>query len=252
MKTKSRSLCVMTGVAPMYCFRQRMRHGKRTIIGAGQISTVHPQGRAIAPAVSYNRPMDALNLNYYIGMELPAIMWLEKNGYDVSYLTDVDTARNGSLILNHKVFLTVGKDEYWSAEQFNNVMAARDAGVNLQFWTGNDLYWKTEWKPSIDGSNTDFRTLITYKETQRGDINPDGVWTGTWSDPNAPAGVTPPNALTGSIFKVLETDPYLSNIDIPYDQSQLRFWRNTSIAETPDQDRLLCSPPIWVPSGRWT
>jgi hypothetical protein len=65
---------------------------------------------------------------------------------------------------------------------------------------------------------------------------------------DAPAGVTPPNSLTGSIFKVLETDPYLSNIDIPYDQSQLRFWRNTSIADAgPGQTSLLSTylGPEW-------
>jgi hypothetical protein len=188
-------------------------------------------GAIQVPAVSYNRPMDALTFSYYVNMELPAIMWLEKNGYDVSYMTNVDTARNGSLLLDHKVFLTIGKDEYWSAEQYANVQAARDAGVNLQFWTGNDIFWKTEWRPSIDGSNTDFRTLVTYKESQLG-VNPSGGWTGLWANPNAPEGINPPNALTGSLFEVLETDPYLSAIEIPYEQSQFRFWRNTSIADT--------------------
>jgi hypothetical protein len=185
-----------------------------------------------ASAVSYDRPMNVPILNYYLDMALPAIMWLEKNGYDVSYITDVDTARNGAQLLDHKVFISVGKDEYWSAEQFAHVQAARDAGVNLQFWTGNDIYWKTEWKPSIDGSNTAYRTLVTYKETQRGTINPDGVWTGTWSDPNAPDGVSPQNALTGNIFEVLQTDPLLGTIQIPYEDTQLRFWHNTSIANT--------------------
>ena len=188
-------------------------------------------GAIQAPAISYNRPMDALSFSYYVDMELPAIMWLEKNGYDVSYMTNVDTARNGGSLLDHKVFLTVGKDEYWSAEQFASVQAARDAGVNLQFWTGNDIFWKTEWQPSIDGTNTEFRTLISYKENEPG-VNPSGVWTGLWANPNAPEGVVPPNALTGNLFEVIQTTPYLSPIVIPYEQTQLRFWRNTSIADT--------------------
>ena len=58
------------------------------------------QGAIQVPAMSYNRPMDAQTLSYYVNMELPAIVWLEKNGYDVSYMTDVDTARNGSLLLD--------------------------------------------------------------------------------------------------------------------------------------------------------
>ena len=30
--------------------------------------------------------------------------WLEENGYDVSYFTDVDADRYGSLIQNHQIW----------------------------------------------------------------------------------------------------------------------------------------------------
>ena len=60
--------------------------------------------------------------------------------------------------------MSSGHDEYWSADQRANVTAARDAGVNLAFFSGNEIFWKTRWAGS-DGSNTPYRTLITYKET---------------------------------------------------------------------------------------
>ena len=60
----------------------------------------------------------------------------------------------GSLLIDHKVFLSTGHDEYWSGQQRANVEAARDAGVNLAFFSGNEVFWKTRWEPSIDGSNT--------------------------------------------------------------------------------------------------
>ena len=69
------------------------------------------------------------------------------------------------LLLNHKTFLSVGHDEYWSGPQRANVEAARDAGVNLAFFSGNEIFWKTRWEPSIDGTNTSYRTLVCYKET---------------------------------------------------------------------------------------
>ena len=93
------------------------------------------------------------------------IRWLERNGYDVTYSTGVDTDRRGSEILNHKVFLSVGHDEYWSGQQRANVEAARDAGVNIAFFSGNEIFWKTHWENSIDGSGTPYRTLVAYKET---------------------------------------------------------------------------------------
>ena len=97
--------------------------------------------------------------------EYPMVRWLEANGYDVSYFTDVDADRYGSLIQNHKIDLSVGHDEYWSGNEFNNVMAARNAGVNLAFFSGNEVFWKTYYANSIDASNTPDRTLVCYKET---------------------------------------------------------------------------------------
>ena len=38
------------------------------------------------------------------------------------------------------------------AQQRANVEAARDAGVNLAFFSGNEVFWKTRWENSIDGS----------------------------------------------------------------------------------------------------
>ncbi|HVV20228.1 MAG TPA: N,N-dimethylformamidase beta subunit family domain-containing protein, partial [Pseudonocardiaceae bacterium] len=95
-------------------------------------------------AVSYNRPLSGQgDENFIFNAEVPMVYFMEENGYDVSYTTDVDTARRGGLIKNHKVFMTVGHDEYWSNEQRANVQSALDAGVNAAFLTGNDIFWKT-------------------------------------------------------------------------------------------------------------
>ena len=76
--------------------------------------------------------------------------------------------RLGNLIKNHKMFLSVGHDEYWSGQQRANVEAARDAGVNLAFWSGNEVYWKTRFEPSISAGAQPYRTLVSYKETRAG------------------------------------------------------------------------------------
>ena len=98
--------------------------------------------------------------------------------------TGVDTDRRGAELLEHEVFLSVGHDEYWSGEQRANVEAARAAGVNLAFFSGNEVFWKTRWEPSIDGSATPYRTLVSYKEThaEREDRSAAERWTGTWRD----------------------------------------------------------------------
>ena len=84
-----------------------------------------------------------------------------------------------SIIEQHKVFLTVGHDEYWSGQQRVNVTTARNAGVNLAFFTGNEAFWKTRWEPSIAGSSTPNRTLVTYKETHNAPVDPQDAPTWT-------------------------------------------------------------------------
>jgi hypothetical protein len=186
-------------------------------------------------AVSYNRPFNTRATNpwsWVFNAEYPMVRWLEANGYNVSYFTDVDSDRNGAQILQHKAFLSVGHDEYWSAGQRANVQAALNAGVNLAFFSGNEVYWKTYYSPSIDGTNTPYRTLVTYKETLNEQLFPnETIWTGTWRDPTfSPPldGGNPENALTGTMSVV---NGYRDDsIAVPASDAALRFWRNTPVA----------------------
>jgi len=201
--------------------------------GGSDFYTGDPAGRSYK--VSYNRPLltrgdnggrDALFSNEY-----PMIRFLESNGYDVSYLSGLDSDRNGALLKNHKTFISVGHDEYWSGGQRANVESARDAGVNLAFFSGNEVYWKTRWENSIDGSGTPRRTLVCYKETwANAKIDPSSEWTGTWRDarfsPPSNGGV-PENALTGTAFMANHDDLALQ---VTAAEGKLRFWRNTSVA----------------------
>ena len=103
--------------------------------------------------MSYNRPWqdgadDLQNGNaasWFMYAEYPMIRFLEENGYDVSYTSGLDVSQPGyaSTIEQHKIFLTSGHDEYWTGQQRANVTAARDAGVNMAFFTGNEVFWKT-------------------------------------------------------------------------------------------------------------
>ena len=212
-------------------------YGGRTVTGA----TNGRPGRA--NKVSFNRPINNRpGVNQYFNAEYPLTRWLERNGFDVSYIAGVDTDRQGQLLGNHRLFISIGHDEYWSAAQRTNVEAARDSGVNLAFMSGNEVFWKTRYEPSIDGTDTAYRTLVVYKEshsnqTDLGEVQPprkidpvSDVWTGTWRDGSAanPEGPQPENALTGTIFTVNANrqDP----LAVPEKYGKLRFWRNTEVA----------------------
>ena len=200
--------------------------------------------------VSYNRPLDTLDLevqSYPYYDTLPMIRWLEANGYDVSYIAAADLASQGAaLVESHKMYMSVGHDEYVSGPEFAALKTARDAGVNLAFFSGNELFWKTRWESSIDGSGTPYRTVACYKET----LGPQSVptataavdpadpptWTGTWRDPRGAspddAGI-PENSLTGQLFRVNGpgSDDLNISIQVPAAEGKLRFWRNTQVAQ---------------------
>ena len=201
--------------------------------GGNSFYTGSPAGRAYK--VSYNRPVTTRGgypEDSVFNAEYPMVRWLEANGYDVSYSTGVDSDRRGGELLEHKAFLSVGHDEYWSGVQRANVEAARSAGTNLAFFSGNEIFWKTRWENSIDGLGTPYRTLVCYKETHAGaKIDPTPAWTGTWRDPrfSPPAdGGRPENALSGTIFLVNGGGG--GSIVVPAADGKMRFWRNTSVA----------------------
>lgn len=74
------------------------------------------------------------------GQEYNFVRFLEREGYDVTYATNVDVHRSANLLSKHRGFLSVGHDEYWSKPMRDNVEAARDAGLNLGFFSANTCF----------------------------------------------------------------------------------------------------------------
>jgi N,N-dimethylformamidase beta subunit-like, C-terminal/Domain of unknown function (DUF4082)/Bacterial Ig-like domain/Bacterial Ig domain len=188
-----------------------------------------PQGRALK--VSYNRPWSTRGLesgrDFLFSNEYPMIRFLEQNGYDVSYVSGLDTHLDANLITKHKVYLSVGHDEYWSKDQRDHVLGARDAGTNLAFFSGNEAYWKTRWENSQDGNNTPNRTLVCYKDTWANTQIDPVTPTATWRDPRfGDLGHGPENSLTGTMYKANSVD---LAIKVSSGEGKLRMWRNTSL-----------------------
>jgi hypothetical protein len=71
--------------------------------------------------------------------EFPIAFWAESLGYDLTYISNVDTHADRSGLLRAKGFLSVGHDEYYSIEMFNNMRWAIDQGLNVAFLSGNSV-----------------------------------------------------------------------------------------------------------------
>ncbi|MFL5627667.1 MAG: N,N-dimethylformamidase beta subunit family domain-containing protein [Ktedonobacteraceae bacterium] len=156
--------------------------------------------------VSYDRPYDSF-LGWGSGNLLPfevnAIQWLERQGYDVSYLSSIDLQEDPGQLLNHRAYLSLGHDEYWSKEMRDGVQQARDKGVGLAFLGANAAYWQIRFEP--DGTGIRDRTIVCYKvQTVNHDLARDPFYgvdnsrvTSLWRDPVVGR---PENALIGIMY----------------------------------------------------
>jgi|GEM_PF-313351 len=132
-------------------------------------------GTPRAVRVSFDRPYIDSGLGLFgtgdYGWEPYFIHWLEKSGYDVSYSTNLDTHENGARLLKYKAWLTVGHDEYWTAQMYDNVASARDQGTDLGFFSANNVYWHVRLDPSSSGTQN--RIMTVYKDAT---IDPEPVF----------------------------------------------------------------------------
>jgi hypothetical protein len=140
----------------------------------GGANTVTGSDRAAK--VSFNRPIDfaEAQLNKFFGPDFDMVYWLERNGYDVAYSDDVAVSQNPNSLKTHKLDMTAGHSEYWTAEEYHGFKAARDAGVNVSSFDSNTAYWKVRLE---DGG----RTLVCYKTVQG--ASPTGSGAATPNDP---------------------------------------------------------------------
>jgi hypothetical protein len=115
--------------------------------GAGEFLTNNSPGDRISSA----------------GWEYNMVRWLEREGYDVTYSTNIDTHAQPDLLMRHRGWLSVGHDEYWSWEMREHVEQARDRHVNLAFFSANVCFWQIRLEPSRI-THDPYRTIVSYKE----------------------------------------------------------------------------------------
>ena len=117
--------------------------------------------------VSFDRPFrygaaaGSEQFNNTLTWEYNMARWLESQGYDVSYYTNLDVHTDPLQLYSQKTFLSTGHDEYWSMEMRNTIEQSRDYGTNLAFLSANTAYWRVRFDPSTSGQAN--RVMTSYK-----------------------------------------------------------------------------------------
>lgn len=117
--------------------------------------------------VSFDRPYSLADSDWgdgagdWLGNDFPFVMLAERMGLDVTYWSDLDFSANPDLLMNHKVLVSLGHDEYWSAEMLDGALLARSKGVNFAFLGANACFRHIRVQPSPIGPN---RQVVCYKD----------------------------------------------------------------------------------------
>ena len=203
-------------------------YGKNLYDGMSSLpNTVSGSTRAVE--VSFDRPYSQPmagpeRYDWYTRTDVATVGWLERQGYDTTYLASEDIQADGARLRDHRVFVSGSHDEYWSQEMFDAAMSARDAGTSLVFLGANAVYWKIRFTDGRNGLPN--RSEITYKTVQSGPSDPSGVSTTTWRDPSGPN--RPENELLGQMY-VGENIGTHFPLRVSAQEGRHRFWRYTSL-----------------------
>jgi hypothetical protein len=115
-----------------------------------------------AVKVSFDRPYRYRDLFHW---EYPLLRFLERTGYDATYVTDDDVDANPRILLPHRLDVAAGHGEYWTHAERAAWDNARAHGVNLAFMGANTGYWQVRYE---DGD----RTMVGYKDFTDPEPNP--------------------------------------------------------------------------------
>jgi hypothetical protein len=155
-----------------------------------------------ADVVTFDRPYTGNGSGEFLGREFEFVYFMERNGFDVSYWTDVDLDQRGQLATNHRAVIIPGHDEYYTVKMRQNLEAARDASVNIAFFGANNIYRRIRLEDTAEGPA---RNEVNYRDARRDPYStkdPTQVTTLFRESPMA----NPESSLTGSYYECNPVD----------------------------------------------
>ena len=127
-----------------YSLYTNARKDGKVLVSGVRVSFDRPYGKYVQ---IFDNPLSQGSGEFLL-WEFPLAFWMEQQGFDVTYCSNSDVHNDVKCLTRAKAFLSVGHDEYWSRQQFDNVLAAVKAGVNVAFLSGNTCCFVTPFSPS--------------------------------------------------------------------------------------------------------
>jgi hypothetical protein len=78
--------------------------------------------------------------------ERPFIAWAEREGFGIDVAVSQDLEHHPEVLDGHRLFLSVGHDEYWSWGMRDTVERFLAGGGNAAFFSGNTCWWQVRFE----------------------------------------------------------------------------------------------------------
>lgn len=136
--------------------------------GGKSLYTYNSSNHKASYMVSFNRPFDDENgSGQFFKFEYNLVRWLEKNNYNITYITDTDIDE-GILNRSHiKTLIIAGHSEYWSSTERREIQSHTEKNLNLATFGANVGYWKVRFNKDDNGNPN--RIMICYKNATQED-----------------------------------------------------------------------------------
>jgi len=165
--------------------------------GTNLYTGIRGESATRARVVSFDRPYGGNGSGEFLIPEFEFIWFLERNGFDVTYWTNIDLDAQDERTLQHKAILIPGHDEYYTVAMRQSLEKAGDAGVNLAFFGANNVYRRIRLEPSKLGER---RHEVNYRSASEDPLNGKDNAQVTTSFREAPA-ANPESSLIGNYYE---------------------------------------------------
>jgi hypothetical protein len=126
--------------------------------------------------------------------ERPFIAWAEREGFRVDVATSQDLEHHPEVFRGHRLYLSVGHDEYWSWAMRDAVEGFVESGGNAAFFGGNTCWWQVRFEDDAPAM-----TCFKYRASEDPVVGTADArrLTGSWSDRRIER---PESSMTGLSF----------------------------------------------------
>ncbi|MGW0537656.1 N,N-dimethylformamidase beta subunit family domain-containing protein [Streptomyces sp. NPDC003032] len=139
---------------PTFTYHAYNTAGGGSLYSATRVTLRRPGGGVGGPVKGLPDPYDTASPRQtFAHWDASFISWMEDNGIEADYCTDLDLHEGRLLSDGYQLLVSAGHDEYWSAQTRRNVTAFRDAGGNIANFGANTCWWRVN--VSSDGAGLD-------------------------------------------------------------------------------------------------